>query len=292
MFSFLKRKRNNRSEPKDMKPSVSFFLRGNVVSDIGYTRSNNEDNFVFAGQINCSSEKHIEFDGQIDPRGIACKAAGVFDGMGGGELGEVASRIAAEVFRNGFETIGANSSKSDIDCTMRHSFQSANDEIISNKGNRNILGTTGTVICTIGTEFKLYHLGDSRAYLWREGKLHQLTRDQTLAQMKIDSGLMQADDPKLEADRHKLTDYIGRDPTGRNTFPIESVWNQIEEGDFILLCSDGLYDMCDDATMQEVLGQKIPDAEKVSKLVSHALSNGGNDNITCILISFQPMEEK
>lgn len=285
MFSLLKRKKV-RNQEVECKNCCPFSLHAVAISDIGSVRSRNEDNFLFSGKINTNSDKHIEFSNELRNIQAAFHVFGVFDGMGGGEYGDVASKITAEVFQDSIETINTNISKQSIDFIIRRAFQSSNDKIITQKGNRNILGTTGTILCTCGSEYKLYHLGDSRAYLWRNSKLCQLSKDQTLAQMKIDSGLASLDDPALEADKHKLTDYIGRDHTGRNTNPFESSWLPIHSGDAFLLCSDGLYDMCNDSAIQDVLESGTSLEEKTSQLIACALKNGGTDNISCILVLF------
>ena len=285
MFSLLKRKKV-RSQEVECKDCSSFSLHGVVISDIGSVRPRNEDNFLFSGKINTNSDKHIEFSNELNSIQTVFHVLGVFDGMGGGESGDVAAKITAEVFQNSLETINTNMSKQSIDFIIRRAFQSSNDKIIARKGNRNILGTTGTILCTCGSEYKLYHLGDSRAYLWSNSKLCQLSKDQTLAQMKIDSGLACVDDPELEADKHKLTDYIGRDHTGKNTNPLESPWLPIHSGDVFLLCSDGLYDMCKDSAIQDILESGTSLEEKTSQLIACALENGGTDNISCILALF------
>ena len=141
-------------------------------------------------------------------------------------------------------------------------------------------------MCSNGVEFKIYHLGDSRAYLSREDELLQLTKDQTLAQMKLDVGMYREDDPAAEADKHKLTEYIGRDWTRENIRPVESRWIPIQAGDCVLLCSDGLYDMCKNEEIANILRVNSTTEEKTASLVRSAIIRGGEDNITCVIVSF------
>ena len=141
-------------------------------------------------------------------------------------------------------------------------------------------------MCTNGAEFKIYHLGDSRAYLVHEDELIQITKDQTLAQMKMEVGMYREDDPSVEADKHKLTEYIGRDWTKENLKPVESRWLSVRRNDRILLCSDGLYDMCADDVISGILRKNTSVAEIASELVNTAKANGGEDNITCVVILF------
>ena len=169
-----------------------------------------------------------------------------------------------------------------IDSTMRQAFLDANNKIIDLQKQHQVFGTTGTVAVTNGDLIKIYHLGDSRAYLMRNRELSQLTRDQTLAQMKMDVGIYQPDAPGAEAEKHQLTEYIGKDPTKQYLRPLESDWFSLQSGDGILLCSDGLYDMCSDLQIGDLLASDASPSEKAKALTAAALSAGGSDNVTCI----------
>lgn len=263
-----------------------FDFAGAVSSDVGCVRSNNEDNYILGNYMNANSADHSEAALSLTISPVTWKFAGVFDGMGGGEVGEIASRDTASIFLNAINRLVSNPSKNEIDICLRQAFLDANNKIVDLQQEYKIFGTTGTVLCTNGSEFKVYHLGDSRAYLVRECEFLQLTKDQTLAQMKIDVGMYTEDDPAAEADKHKLTEYIGRDWTRENIKPVESHWIPVSSGDLILLCSDGLYDMCTNEEISAILTDEGSIEHKVGHLVSKACSNGGEDNITCVLISF------
>lgn len=259
-------------------------LTGCVVSDVGLVRANNEDNFLLDARMNDCADKHSQAQtslAQIDGSWhIFC----VFDGMGGGEKGEIASGIAAKVFREVCVQLKENTPKTEIDTVLRKRFLDSNNEIVLLQQKFKIYGTTGTVLCTNGIDFKIYHLGDSRAYLLRDGQMFQITRDQTLAQMKIDVGLYDENDPQAETERHKLTEYIGRDWTRENLRPVESEWMKFQPDDRILLCSDGLYDMCTDADIIEILKASLSANEAAANLVDAAITKGGEDNVTCIVL--------
>lgn len=259
---------------------------GAAVSDVGCLRPNNEDNYILGNVFNDHSSDHSEASTVFAEMAGTWHVAGVFDGLGGGESGEVASRNAAEVFRQGMDFLRSTQSKAEIDNYVRRSFLKANNRIVELQRLSNIFGTTGTVMCANGGVFKIYHLGDSRAYLFRENTLFQITRDQTLAQVWIDAGLHRKSDPCIEAGRHKLTNYIGRDRTGENLRPVESQWLPLMAGDTILLCTDGLYNSCTDGKITQILKETSSPGEKASQLVHAALTNGGKDNITCISMSF------
>lgn len=258
-------------------------LIGAAVSDVGCLRDNNEDNFILGMRMNTDCADFSEaFVENSEDRWFF---AGVFDGMGGGERGEIAAQTAAQVFRDAITQITDECSNADVDAILRKAFLCTNNKIIEMQDHR-MYGTTGTVLAISQTSCKVYHLGDSRAYLFKDDQLFPLTRDQTLAQMKIDVGLYMPDDPQAEAEKHKLTEYIGKDQTQKHLRPVESEWIAIEYRDMLLLCSDGLYDMCTDREIMEILRQESDVLKKAEALIRAALDNGGTDNVTCILLAF------
>lgn len=251
---------------------------GYACSHTGHVRKENEDSFLLNGLVNKTSFRRAR-----EPGHHPWRIAGVFDGMGGGERGREASGIAARELQK----LWAAQPEPDpgkIDILVRQSFRQANNRILSLPTQSGVCGTTGTVFCTDGTHYKLYHLGDSRAYLLRDGALLQLTRDQTLAQMKLELGLYAEASPQAIVDSHKLTEYIGRDWTGENLIPIESDWLAALPGDRFLLCSDGLYDMVSREGIQNLLQTAADPKEAAHALVDEALRQGGADNITCVVI--------
>ena len=264
---------------------------GAVISDVGCVRKNNEDNFVFERNMNRDSVDRCQIDVSyskfFDEWHVAC----VFDGMGGGAMGEVASKNAAEIFLNNLSGLTSSQVKAEVDLILRKAFLEANNHIIALRSEASILGTTATAFCSNGTEFKVYYLGDSRAYLARGKELLQLTRDQTLAQMKIDAGIYRQDDLLVEVDKHKLTDFIGRDRTRENIRPEESLWLPVQKGDRILLCSDGLSGMCTDNEISKILFEAASSEEAAGNLVCTAKAKGGADNITCIVLFFGDIAE-
>lgn len=277
---------NQGKKRKEQDKTSRFGFSGAVVSDVGCVRPNNEDNYVLGRYMNVDSSDHSEVSFYCSNSTGVWQFAGVFDGMGGGEMGELASRDAASIFLKAVDRLNGASSKTEVDLCLRKAFLEANNQIVALHKEYKIIGTTGTVLCSNGVEFKIYHLGDSRAYLTREDELLQLTKDQTLAQMKMEVGMYREDDPTAEADKHKLTEYIGRDWTRENIKPVESHWIPIQAGDGVLLCSDGLYDMCANEEIASILRDSTTIKEKTAALVQKAVSRGGEDNITCAVVSF------
>lgn len=285
MFLFRKQNRSLPLCPAGEPDESAGCFTGSVLSDLGHMRPNNEDNYILDRYMNEHSQDHSQVSLSLRDTGGQWHFAAVFDGMGGGEMGEAASAAAARIFLDAVAALSPEASKQQVDLAIRGAFLEANNAVISLRHTCNVLGTTGTVCCMSGREFKLYHLGDSRAYLFREDQLFQLTRDQTLAQMKLDAGLC---DPSAqpESDRHTLTDYIGQDRTRERLCPVESQWIPLEQKDRVLLCSDGLYDMCPDPRIQQILQQCQDPQSATRSLTEEALRGGGRDNVTCIVVQY------
>jgi protein phosphatase len=163
---------------------------------------------------------------------------------------------------------------------------SANSRIIDEHLKYCICGTTGTLLCIFQDKFKIYHMGDSRAYLLRNKDLFLLTKDQTLAEMKMTLGFYKKNDPLIEKEKHQLIEYIGCDWAKEGLKPEESKWEDLEDGDRVLLCSDGLYDMCSDLMISDILVNNNQVEIAVQKLIDTSIKNGGKDNVTCLLVEY------
>lgn len=260
-----------------------FGFSGCVISDTGCIRSTNEDNFLLMDQINemCKNHSKMSVIEQGEPKNWLL--AGVFDGISSTEMAEMASRKAATAFCKAGTALQSIYSNGQAEQLLRGTFYEVNEQIA--KARRG--GTTATVLCANQQFFKIFQLGDSRAYLFRNGQLYQLTRDQTLAQLKLDAGLYNTYGQGIYRESHILTDYIGRD---RGGYPVESDWIPIQSGDRVLLCSDGLYELCSDAQMVNILQENLSTEKQVEKMVAVAKENGGVDNITCMVLHFQNSE--
>lgn len=255
-------------------------LSAGVSSDLGKVRTINEDNFLLFHFINEHFDPVLEhhFHKYFDYNSWFCFA--VFDGIGGLESGELAAHLAAEVFRDIATGLVSDLTHDEIDYQIRDGFSLANQEVRKLRKDR--CGTTGTIVCTNGKQFKVYHIGDCRTYLFRSNNLFQLTRDQTLSEMKMHRGIYNADTPEQKRDSHILTSYIGRAVDFLR--PIESQWIPLYSGDKILICSDGLYDMCSDQEMKQIINEGEDIEHTVKSLTTQSLINGGRDNVTCILV--------
>jgi PPM family protein phosphatase len=234
-------------------------------TDIGMKRKNNEDVFVL----------------RPDP-GMALVA----DGLGGAASGEVASRIFAETALDVFPA-GTMLSERETPDRVRRAFLQANDRIIAaareNPAHRG-MGCTAELMAFRGEDCVLGHAGDSRTYLFRHGRLRQLTRDHSFVQEQVDEGLL----TPAEARRHPFRNVILRAVGVDEMLDVDLIREKVLHRDLFLLCSDGLTDMVDDAAIAHVLSLGIDPDRKVDMLVDAALAAGGLDNVTVVLCEIVP----
>jgi protein phosphatase len=149
------------------------------------------------------------------------------------------------------------------------------------------MGTTLTGAYSVGADLFVLHVGDSRAYLFRGGRVQRITRDHNLAQSYVDLGILRAGDVEAHRLRHILTRAVGG--------PDEEVHGDLHalrlaHGDRLLLCTDGLTNLVDEEEMAEVLGTSGSSQEACQKLVDLALDYGGTDNVTAIVASYAVSE--
>ena len=269
---------------------LKFTVASCVCSDTGRVRENNEDNFLLRTVTNARQQLSVQITDRVESDDWAgWQCFGVFDGMGGGEKGEWASLTAASVLGEEFGRRPLlTASRKDIDDLIRNTFMRINGLIVNEQSRSDVYGTTATVVATDGEVFKIYHAGDSRAYLMRDQSLFRLTEDQTLAAMKVEMGVYEEDDPRAERDKHLLTVYLGYDENGDKLVPQESEWMRFEKGDRLLLCSDGLYDMVTDPAISRIMRETETAEEAAGELCDLALAAGGVDNVTCLVLEAQP----
>lgn len=252
------------NEDRSNRPTMNYDFH--AQTDPGLTRPNNEDCFLF------------------DPSyGIAVLA----DGMGGYNAGEVASSMATTLIA---EQLTRWLSRSDVlkqadeFCRLLAiSVDQANQEILrtamANAGYKG-MGTTVVVAVFHGDQLFLTHVGDSRCYRWRRGVLTQITKDHSVLQEQVDAGLMTVAHAALAPGRNLLTRALGVE----SRLPLEVRMHPVEAGDLYLMCSDGLTDMVDDASIASLLGQATDIAQRTSALIHLANAKGGRDNVTAMLI--------
>jgi serine/threonine protein phosphatase PrpC len=200
----------------------------------------------------------------------------VADGMGGAKAGEVASGLAAAALKEtGADGMGGEERVTQlIQEANRRVFRRANeDREVSG------MGTTMTVALVEDGRVVFGHVGDSRAYLIREGSIEQLTDDHSLVAELVRSGRLTPEEAEAHPQRSVITRAVGTEPdVDVDTFTIEP-----EDGDLFLICSDGLTDMVDDGTIIDAIGRHRDDLDEAAKaLVGAANRVGGEDNITVL----------
>ena len=203
----------------------------------------------------------------------------VADGMGGAQAGEVASRLAAAAFRD-FHDADAL----DPEARLRSIIQAANRRIYaraSSDPHASGMGTTITAALVSGARVAVGHVGDSRAYLLRDGSLEQLTEDHSLVADLVRSGRLTPEEAETHPQRSVITRALGTDAA----VAVDSFSVEARDGDVYLLCSDGLTSMVDGEVVQRVLEEETSLEQAAYRLVEHANSRGGEDNVTVVLFS-------
>lgn len=259
------------------------------LSHRGKVRPNNEDHFLIARLDRTHQTLDTNLPAGAVPDRFTDTAYGLYvaDGMGGRAAGEIASRTAISTFVNLVLRTPDVIMRLDEHLTeevlrrLDRRFQLIREvlaEQVRNDPSLAGMGTTMTVVCSAGADLLVAHVGDSRAYLFREGQLQRLTRDQTMAQFLADTGLISAGEIDDHPMRHVLTQALG---TGDGPTDVHLAGRQLEDGDQILICTDGLTDMVPEPMIADVLRRPGRSAASDCKrLVNLALERGGRDNVT------------
>jgi len=201
----------------------------------------------------------------------------VADGVGGAAAGEVASATTAYVVsalslaHPGTDPLGL------LHSAIEKSTEQVRAGVEADPAKQG-MATTLTAILTDGVRFGLAHVGDTRAYLLHSGVLRQLTHDHTLVQEMVDAGRMSAEEAAVSPHRHIVLQAVD----GRSVPTPDLTWIDLEAGDRLLLCTDGLTDLIGDADIQRLLAEDSPRLAAF-RLVRAALEAGGVDNITCVV---------
>ena len=247
-------------------------------SDIGRARENNEDKFDF----------YLPDDAPtLAARG---RLWAVADGMGGHNAGQIASEAALKIIVRGY--FAQRSAQGDVAGALQAAFQSANELICdaaSRFSGRGGMGTTATVAVIRENTLTIAHVGDSRAYLLRDGRLRQLTDDHSWVEEQVRRGGMSRQAALQSPYRNVITRSIGMG----GPLQADIVQEPLLAGDLILLCTDGLTGYLDGPDLAQRLDAGSPAAAALA-LVDTANDAGGRDNITALLLavrSIDPFEE-
>src|SRR3954452_11394288 len=211
----------------------------------------------------------------------------VADGMGGAQAGEVASRIAASTF----ERRGQVDPKEPAEGQLEEIAQAANREIhqlAQEDSSRAGMGTTLTAALVRGDEVSLGHVGDSRAYVLRQGQLKRLTKDHSLVEELRRQGRLTEEQAEEHPQRSIITRALGPEPNVN----VDTMTFPARDGDIYLRCSDGLTTMVSDDEVRQTLFESRPLRSSVNKLVEAANRGGGRDNITAVAFRLADADAK
>ncbi len=261
----------------------------------GRVRDRNEDHFLIARlaksmEITATS---LPQDGQAPFSEEEGYLIVVADGMGGAAAGERASALAVESIESfvqntlkWFLHLGSREERVLYD-ELRESLQRA-DRTLFERTNSNPalqgMGTTLTMAYSVADDLYIVHAGDSRAYLFRDGELGQITSDHTVVQALVDAGMISAEEARHHHRRHVVTNVLGG--------PREGVYAEIHkirvrDGDVLLFCTDGLNEPVPDDRIAAVLANQGDPQEAVKSLLQLALDGGGPDNVTIVVARYR-----
>ena len=229
------------------------FISWGARSDVGLVRGHNEDSFLLRTPLFMVS-----------------------DGMGGHAAGEVASSIAVE-------TVGEQAPGTADDVLLGAAVEAANMAVIeaAEQGiGKPGMGCTATAVLIEKNKMAVAHVGDSRAYVLRQGTLVRVTHDHSYVEELVDAGEITADEARTHPSRSIITRALGSDPDMyADHFSLE-----VNDGDRIILCSDGLSSMISDAEIESVAVSSATPQQAADNLVAAALTAGGADNVTVVVV--------
>jgi protein phosphatase len=200
----------------------------------------------------------------------------VADGMGGAQAGEVAAKIAVDAFSHSLPDSGSPEER------LAHRVQEANQRIWEQSRARSEqagMGTTLTAAYLDDSELAIAHVGDSRAYLFRDGSLKRLTQDHSLVDELVRRGKLTEEQAAEHPQRSIITRALGAEPT----VEVDTWTYPVRPGDVLLLCSDGLTSMVAEERVEEILAGSMDLGVAAQQLIDEANAAGGRDNITVVL---------
>jgi PPM family protein phosphatase len=261
----------------DPEPSPRVTVSVFGLTDMGKVRTNNEDAFLISNLADAAGAAAPTEPVTFEAAEHAALLA-VSDGMGGADAGEVASALVIESLRRAM--IEADG-KLDWDEATKHAVERANHEVWSaaRAPGRRGMGATVTAVCVQGDHAHIAEVGDSRAYLLRNGRIRQMTRDQSFVQYLVDAGALKPEEAANYPMKNVVLQAMGQKPD------VQVALGRLElrRGDKLLLCSDGLSGKLKSEEMLAEVQQTSSLEAACRALVNLANERGGEDNITVIL---------
>jgi len=235
---------------------------------------------VDPGRLRTNNEDAVVLDSE---HGVAVLA----DGMGGYKAGEVASSMATHLVHGELARWladdGARESAAQLRRAMERAVDGANRQIFNAASlNPDYQGMGTTLVCAVlrDSSVMVGHVGDSRAYRLRQGRLARLTRDHSLLQEQVDAGMISQQEASVSAMKNLVTRAVGVE----DTVLLETHVHALAAGDRLLMCSDGLSDMLSDEAIEELLGKPAEPEQQCRQLVAAANGAGGRDNISVVVV--------
>lgn len=276
-----------RASRADRGPEAPVVMQVFAQTDVGRTREHNEDSFIV---VNLSEGQPLQFERLVEqPADPMATLFMVADGMGGAAAGEVASATAVDVVLRHLReklTSGTTLTPSGLVAEMTRAAEVANWSIFQQALNRPELrgmGTTATIAALLNDALYVLQVGDSRAYLVRNGTATQLTKDQSLMQKLIEAGEMTEEEAALSERRNIILQALGPEANVKVDVTVQS----LRRGDVLLLCSDGLSGLVRPDDMARIVGEELDLSIACDRLIAMANDQGGPDNITVIAARFE-----
>jgi serine/threonine protein phosphatase PrpC len=246
-----------------------------ALTDVGRARTTNEDAFAVSDLASGSRIEAHGADQTVDVRERGVLLA-LSDGMGGHQAGEVASALVLDSLQAALQA----EDKGVIHEQLEAAVQRANESVLdaAQTANRRGMGATLTAVFIRGQEAYIAEVGDSRAYLLRNNRLRQITRDQSLIQLLVDHGVMTREEARRSPSKNVILQAVGLSPDVR----VAIARLELRRGDRFLLCSDGVTNAVNDDELRQIMTGSDPRAA-CQTMIALANDRGGDDNQTAIV---------
>lgn len=264
------------------KKSAAVEVRVFGQTDVGQVREHNEDNFLVADLTRKARELE---PGQVHLLGRSGAVFGVCDGMGGAAAGEVASQLAVDIIYDRLSEAKPPRNREDLARRLVRAVQDAGLRIFSEARadrSRRGMGTTSTIAALLDDRLFLAQVGDSRAYILRDGELTQVTRDQSLVNQLIEAGQLTEEEAETFEHNNIILQALGTS----EVVQVDLTYVDLRAEDTLLICSDGLSGMVRGEDIRGILSELEDPAEAGAKLIASANEAGGHDNVTVVLVRF------
>lgn len=230
-----------------------------ALTDVGMKRNNNEDSYI----VNTIGKDKLFI---------------VADGMGGHNAGEVASLEACRIIES-----HVMNTEGDIEKVLVSAVEKANRDLFiraSENESMRGMGTTIDALIMRNDEIYIAHVGDSRVYLVEDGSLRKITKDHSIVGMMVDSGSITEEEAKIHPQRNLITRAVGT----AMTVEVDVIKETLHKGQWLLMCTDGLTNMVSKEDIYNVFKELSDPNEIAQTLIDKAKANGGDDNITVVVI--------